>query len=126
MSLTARQHGARGVVIDGGTRDLEGILAIEHWAAFSRYTTPIESHRRWRPEEFQVPIFVSGTTTSEVVVRPGDFILGDHDAVLVIPAEIAADVTERAERLEVQEEGTRRDLAAGVPIDEVCRRYQRL
>ena len=126
MSLAARQFGATGAVIDGGTRDREGILNIPDWGLFTRYTSPIESKSRWRSREFGIPIYMSGTTTSVVLVQPGDYVVGDADGVLVIPSELVDRVLVEAERTEVLEEGTRRDLAAGHPIWEVFQRYQRM
>ena len=126
MSLAARQFGATGAVIDGGTRDREGILNIPDWGLFTRYTSPIESKSRWRSREFGIPIYMSGTTTSVVLVQPGDYVVGDADGVLVIPSELIDPVLLEAERTEVLEEGTRRDLAAGHPIWEVFQRYQRM
>ncbi|NLG84294.1 MAG: dimethylmenaquinone methyltransferase [Firmicutes bacterium] len=126
MSYSARQHGAKGVVIDGGTRDREGLIAIPDWPVFARYTTPIESKKRWRPLEFQVPIYVTGTLTSQVRVNPGDWIVGDPDGVIVIPKEIAYEVLLAVEKIEINEEGTRRELAAGVPVAEVYRKYGRM
>lgn len=126
MSLTARQHGAVGAVIDGGTRDMAGILQIPEWSCFAKYTSPIESKGRWRSQEFGAPIYMTGTTTSEVLVRPGDYIVGDCDGVMVIPQEIILEVLERTEAMEINEEGTRNDLLKGDPIDVVYARYNRL
>ncbi|MGE5551348.1 MAG: RraA family protein [Bacteroidota bacterium] len=126
MSYSARQFGAKGVVVDGGTRDREGLAAIPDWPVFARCTTPIESKKRWRSLEFQAPIFVTGTLTSMVRVNPGDWIVGDPDGVLVIPSEIVHDVLIAVEKIEENEEGTRRDLAAGIPVAEVYRKYGRM
>ena len=126
MSYSARQFGAKGVVVDGGTRDREGLAAIPDWPVFARYTTPIESKKRWRSLEFQAPIFVTGTLTSEVRVEPGDWIVGDPDGVLVVPRAIALEVLLAVERIEGNEDGTRRDLADGLPVAEVYRKYGRM
>ena len=126
-SYTARQFGAKGVVVDGGTRDREGLVAIPDWPVFARYTTPIESKKRWRSLEFQAPIFfVTGTLTSEVRVEPGGTcIVGDPDGVLVVPKTIAHEVLLAVERIEENEEGTRRDLADGLPVAESIATYGR-
>jgi len=126
MSYSARQFDAKGVVVDGGTRDREGLAAIPDWPVFARYTTPIESKKRWRPLEFQAPIYVAGTLTSQVRVNPGDWIVGDPDGVLVIPREIACTVLLAVEKIEENEEGTRTELASGVPVAEVYRKYGRM
>lgn len=125
MSYGARNRGASGVVIDGGTRDKAGILKIANWSCFARYTSPIESEQRWRPRKSQVPIFVSGTLTRLVRVDPGDWIVGDVDGVIVIPKKIAYDVLWAVEDIERREELSRQELAAGAPIREVFEKYQR-
>lgn len=125
MSYGARNAGAVGAVIDGGTRDKAGILAIERWACFARYTSPIESEKRWRPKKVQVPIYMTGTTTSSVRVDPGDWIVGDSDGVLVIPqailGQVVAAVTELTERERLSVEA----LARGESLKAVFQKYHR-
>ena len=126
MSYTSKQYGAVGIVIDGGIRDGRGLLRIPDWPVFVRYTSPVESAKRWRSEDFQIPIYMTGTLTTQVRVNPGDWIVGDMDGVIVIPQEIAETVLVKAEETEEREEKTRQALASGTPIDEVYRRYKRL
>jgi regulator of RNase E activity RraA len=73
-----------------------------------------------------IPIFMSGTLTRLVRVDPGDWIVGDADGVMVVPQAIAYETLLKVEEVERKEEGTRRDLAAGVPVEEVFARYGRL
>jgi len=126
MSYVSRQFGATGVVIDGGIRDRAGLLAIPDWPVFARYTSPVESNRRWMIDDMQVPINLSGTLTASVRLNPGDWIVGDADGVMVIPQEIAYEVLLKAEDVERREEATRRDLAAGMPVWEVFAKYGRM
>jgi 4-hydroxy-4-methyl-2-oxoglutarate aldolase len=126
MSYASKRYGAVGVVIDGGIRDGRSLLNIPEWSVFVRYTSPIESARRWRPIDFQIPIYMSGTLTAQVRVDPGDWIVGDMDGVIVIPKAIAQKVLTKAEEIERDEENTRQALASGMPIDEVYRKYRRL
>ena len=126
MSYASKQHGAVGVVIDGGIRDGIGLLNIPEWPVFVRYISPIESAQRWSPVDFQIPIYMSGTLTAQVRVNPGDWIVGDMDGVIVIPQEIAHTLLMKAEEIEKGEENTRRALASGMPIDEVYRKYKRM
>lgn len=125
MSYGARNAGAVGAVIDGGTRDKIGILRISNWSCFARYTAPVESKKRWRPRECQVPIYMSGTLTRLVRVNPGDWILGDADGVIVIPQEILPEALANVEKLSEKEELSRRDLAAGLSFREVYNKYGR-
>jgi regulator of RNase E activity RraA len=126
MSYTAKQYGATGIVIDGGIRDGLGLLAIPDWPVFVRYTSPVESAKRWRPQDFQMPIFMSGTLSSQVKVSPGDWVVGDMDGVLIVPQEIAMEVLLRVEEVEDREDKSRRALASGMPIREVYEKYGRL
>lgn len=125
MSYGARHRGAAGVVIDGGTRDKTGILNIDRWSCFARYTTPIESAKRWRPKSMEEPIFMSGTLTSVVLVNPGDWIFGDNDAVMVIPAGILMEVLEKVEDVSEREELSRNAFNDGKGIKEVFELYNR-
>jgi 4-hydroxy-4-methyl-2-oxoglutarate aldolase len=126
MSYAAKQHGATGIVIDGNIRDKLGLLRIPNWPVFVRKTSPIESNKRWRIREIQVPIVVSGTLTSQVRVNPGDWIVGDADGVIVVPQEVAVEVLLEAEKVEDLEEKSRRELSSNVPIEEVHRKYARM
>jgi regulator of RNase E activity RraA len=126
MSYGAKNKGASGIVIDGGTRDKQGILDIEGWACFARYNCPIESNQRWRLREVNKPIFMSGTLTRLVRVNPGDWIFGDVDGVMVIPAGILDEAVEKVVELTGLEEVTRRELASGMQLTEVFAKYHRV
>ena len=125
MSYGARAAGAVGAVIDGGTRDKTGILRIENWTCFARYTSPIESLKRWRPKDLDCPIYVSGSLTTQVLVRPGDWIFGDVDGVIVIPKEILYDVLIEVEDISRREELSREAFNNGDDIYTVFKKFQR-
>ncbi len=126
MSLMARQKGARGVVVCWrSTRDSQGIKRIKNWCTFARYTTPIESMSRNRIQDVGAPIRVSGAFGARVLVRSGDWIFADDDAVLVISNEIIEAILVESEKLQVLEEKSRVELEAGEDINDVSRRYRR-
>jgi regulator of RNase E activity RraA len=111
-SETAQSRGARGAVIDGGVRDVDYISKLG-FPVFARYTTPIDIVGRWALTEYNVPI-----TIGNVEIAPGDYIVGDIDGVVVIPQDIAADVTGKAEAVVDTENLVRRDILAGMhPVD---------
>jgi 4-hydroxy-4-methyl-2-oxoglutarate aldolase len=120
-----KQLGARGIVIDGGIRDRPGLLRIPEWPVFVRYTSPIESNPRWRMNEIQGPIVLTGQLVKQVRINPGDFIVGDSDSVLIVPKEVAAEVLIKAEEMWKREEGSRNDLAAGMSFEEVFKKWGR-
>ena len=66
-----------------------------------------------------------GTLTSQVRVNPGDWIVGGPDGVIVVPQNISMDALIKAEELEVQEQGMREDLAAGMSFDEAYKKWGR-
>jgi regulator of RNase E activity RraA len=125
MSYLSRQNGARGVVVDGGIRDGPGLLLIPDWPVFARYTSPIESARRYCYVDFEVSIYLSGTLSQYVRVNSGDWIVGDMDGVIVIPQEIAQDVLTKAEEVNERESRSRQALRDGIPFDEVYQRFRR-
>src|SRR5688572_16661590 len=81
MSTTAKVRGLAGAVIDGGARDIEEIEALG-FPVFSRSVTPATSVGRYVSVAKQIPVTCAG-----VLVRPGDYIVGDRDGVVVVPVE---------------------------------------
>ncbi len=126
LSTAAQARGAAGVVIDGGTRDSSLLLKMQKWPVFCRYTTPIESKGRWRLVAHQTKISLSGTLSRYVNVRPGDWIFGDMDAVIVIPMEIAEDVLIAAEAVRETENQVRAEFRNGGSYDDIWEKYGRL
>ncbi len=118
MSTAARGRGCTGVVIDGGTRDVSQMLAMG-FAAFARYRSPASSIRRWRISGYDHPVRCGG-----VIVRPGDFVVGDADGIVIVPAELAIEVLEEVESLAVTETNMRQELLEGGRFSEVYDRYQ--
>jgi regulator of RNase E activity RraA len=109
---TAKYRGARGVVIDGGARDIDYILRVG-LPVFCRYRTPTDVIGRWRLVSYGQPITIGGVT-----VRRGDFIVGDKDGVLVIPQEITLAVLKKAEEVVNTENLVRKAILQGVhPVD---------
>lgn len=126
MSNASRARGATGVVIDGGIRDGRLVREVEGLSVFARYTSPIESLRRSRIHDIEVPISMTGTLTSQVRVNPGDWIFGDEDGVLVIPAAALDEVLAKSEEAKGIEDKVREEVRAGVPVIDVYNKYGRL
>ena len=119
------QHGAKGIVIDGYIRDRLGLEVIPNYTVCARGTSPVESAKRWSITAINVTIGMPGTLTSQVRVRPGDWIVGGPDGVIVVPQEIAMEVLEQAEDIEAREQGMREDFAAGMSFKEAYEKWGR-
>ena len=88
MATTAKVRGLEGAVIDGAARDVEEVTRIG-FPIYSRAVSPATSVGRYVSVAKQVPVLCAG-----VMVRPGDYIVGDSDGVVVVPQEAAARVVE--------------------------------
>jgi 4-hydroxy-4-methyl-2-oxoglutarate aldolase len=124
-ATTAKAHGAVGALVDGGTRD-SGQLVKMDFPVFSRYRSPVEAFGRYMILRFQVPIHVSGELTDTVEIKPGDFIFGEEDGVLVIPKALILRVLNKCEEVKSLEDKARSDFARGDDPVEVFKRYKRL
>jgi regulator of RNase E activity RraA len=89
VSTKARHRGIAGFVVDGLVRDLPAILELGDFPVFARGITPLGPLHRG-PGEVNYPVSVGG-----IVVNPGDIIVGDLNGVVVVPAEICADLLQR-------------------------------
>ena len=99
-------------MIDGGIRDAEYILR-EDFPVFSRYVTPQDCVPRWELlAHGDVTIVMGG-----VRVAPGDWIVGDRDGLVVVPAEQVEEILGEAEEKvatesEIRDAVRERDAAA--------------
>jgi regulator of RNase E activity RraA len=66
-----------------------------------------------------------GTLTSQVPVRPGDWIVAEEDGVMVVPSEIAMEALIKAEEIESREQGMREDLASGMSFEDCYKKWGR-
>jgi 4-hydroxy-4-methyl-2-oxoglutarate aldolase len=110
-------RGCTGAVIAGGCRDIEFILR-EDFPVFCRYTTPQDCVPRWELLDYGVPVVIGG-----VRVSPGDYVVGDRDAIVVVPAEITNSVLEEAEALTSTENEIRAAVREGARPLEAYDRY---
>ena len=98
---------------------------IPDYPVFVRYTSPIESAKRYCYVDFEVPVYLSGTLSEYVRINPGDWIVGDMDGVIAIPQGIAMEVLTKAEEVNEREAQSRQALREGILFDEVFRRFKR-
>jgi regulator of RNase E activity RraA len=118
LSTASRAHGAVGVVLDGLTRDAAKIMAMD-FPVFAAGFSPLDSKGRIDGLSHGQPIRIS-----DCVVRPGDWVFGDVDGVVVVPAELADRAFPRALEKVTGENRVRAELAKGRSVREVFAEYR--
>ncbi|MBN9110463.1 MAG: RraA family protein [Pseudonocardia sp.] len=122
LTATAVRNGVAGVVIDGVCRDSGGIVETG-LPVFARSRTMRTGKDRVAAESYEVAV-----QAATVRVDPGDWLLGDRDGVLVVPAGRCAEVLAKAEEIDAAEDRIRVRLRSGDRLDEARRTagYHRL
>lgn len=108
-SYSAERKGLAGVVIDGAIRDAKRVRGLA-FPVFARAVVPNAGGAEYLGE---VGVAVS---CAGQVVRPGDWVVGDEDGVVVIPAESAGEVLAGAERIVEAEKQIEQAIRRGVEL----------
>jgi 4-hydroxy-4-methyl-2-oxoglutarate aldolase len=96
MAVAAQVRGIAGLVTTGSVRDRDAIAALG-FAVFAKGLC-VKGTDKHVPAKLGGPVVIDG-----VVVNPGDWVLGDADGVVVIPAAAAGDVLDRSIEREAKE-----------------------
>ncbi len=113
-TLSALRKGLAGVVIDGAIRDLADIR-VSQLPVFARAVVPNAGGAQYAGK-LQVPVACGG-----MVVHPGDWLVGDDDGVVVIPAARLDETVEKAARIGEAEKRIRKAILAGVEVATLLR-----
>lgn len=117
MTRAVMERGCVGAVVDGGMRDTEFVLHLG-FPVFCRFRSPASSIGRWDIVDWDCEV-----TIGDTLVRPGDWLFGDVDGVVVVPHEVADDVLAESEAKVAQEARMRAELDRGERITEVFGRH---
>lgn len=105
---TLKNKGVLGCVADGYVRDVDFLIGMG-FQTWSRGFTPRDIVGYWLPRAVDVDIRIG-----DVIIAPGDYLLGDRDGMVRIPRAQLADVVEQAETAIGTENKVRTAILAGM------------
>lgn len=114
MTMSMLKKGLAGVVIHGAIRDLAEIRK-SRLPVFAKAVVPNAGGAQYAGK-VQVPVSCAGQ-----VVRPGDWLVGDEDGVVVIPLEGLEECVEKAARIVAAEKQIAKAIRAGVEVATLLR-----
>lgn len=116
-SETLKSKGVLGCVIDGGIRDTH-FLKARGFQAWRRFHTPRDVVGQWLPTGFDVDIIIG-----DVLIQPGDFLLGDLDGLVRVPKAQVEQITADSIEAMQTENKVRTAILAGTDPQEAYLKY---
>jgi 4-hydroxy-4-methyl-2-oxoglutarate aldolase len=113
LTTIAARNGVEGTVIDGVCRDLRRALELDY-PIYARGNTMRTGKDRVAAEAYQQPVQLAG-----IRVEPGDWLRGDADGIVVVPATVVDDVLAAAEEIDATEERIRSAIRDGGRLDDI-------
>ncbi|MEZ5649317.1 MAG: RraA family protein [Burkholderiaceae bacterium] len=113
LSVGAQTAGVAGVVADGPVRDIDEAIEM-CFPIFCRSLTAFTARGRVVEKGTNVPVRIGDRDC-----RPGDYVLADNSAVIIIAADEIDRVLEAAEAIVAKEAAMARAIRAGHPVGEV-------
>lgn len=118
MSIGAMQRKLGGAIVDGGVRDVVEIREMG-FPIFARSVIPCAATRRLTTVGVDVPV-----VCGDILVHPGDMIVGDDDGVVVLPKYRVEEIVSMAEEIEESERQMAEFLRQGHSLIEAINKYR--
>ena len=118
LTTVGHRNGVAGTVIDGVCRDVGRSLELGY-PIYSRSNTMRTGKDRVSAEAYGEPVQLAG-----IRVEAGDWLRGDADGVVVIPASRIDDVLAAAEEIAAAEDVIRAEVAAGGQLADIRERLR--
>jgi 4-hydroxy-4-methyl-2-oxoglutarate aldolase len=112
LTAAAMKRGIAGLVIHGAVRDANAIESMG-FPVFCRGLS-IKGTGKVHPGKINVPVCIG-----DVVIRPGDIIVGDRDGVVVVSPDEVGTVIESARAREAKEQAFRSAIEQGTSTAEL-------
>lgn len=117
LTAAAMGRGAVGLITDGLIRDVHLIREVG-FPVFTNGISPVDGGGRHEMVAADVDVVCGG-----IPIKPGDYIFGDVDGIVVIPAEILEATIKGAFEKTEGENNTRRELLEGKSLSDVYDKY---
>jgi regulator of RNase E activity RraA len=119
-SLAAKTKGINGLVVDGGVRDREEMIALG-FPVFARHLVPTTGRSRLRVVEIGGTVTMSGQR-----VDSGDVIVADGTGIVCIPQEKAERVLQIAEALAADDAQAVHEIKQGMTFTEAMGKFRKI
>lgn len=119
-SCAAKRKGIAGLVVDGGVRDREEIIALG-FPVFARHLVPTTGRSRIRVVEIGGTVTISGQR-----VDSGDVIVADGTGIACIPQDKAERVLQIAESLAADDAQAVHEIEQGLTFTEAMAKFRKI
>ncbi|MGY4502196.1 4-hydroxy-4-methyl-2-oxoglutarate aldolase [Bradyrhizobium sp. GM24.11] len=118
LTLVADRRGIGGTVIDGVCRDIDRSIELDY-PIYARANTMRTGKDRVTADAYNVTVQIAG-----VRIAPGDWLVGDGDGVICIPANRLQEVIKVAGEIAAAEEKIREAVLRGDRLDETRKKLR--
>jgi regulator of RNase E activity RraA len=91
---------------------------------FARGSSTLSAKPFTRPSETNIPVTLNGNYVPPIVIKPSDFLVGDVNGVVCVPAELVDQVVELCKKHVPMDENVKAALLEGMSITEAFKKFR--